>query len=240
MKGFLYKDIISAKVSFISIIILQLALTLSLCLAAFVTRGSTEDMNMITIIFLISYFLMFLLSTNLMTDFFAKDENHLWKYFALTIPDNVEGYVKSKYIVMILSQIFASASCVITDCICRAINPDMLDNTFVIFILLIINIIKISFQVPGIIYIGTQKGTVASNMIFVIIMFLGAVYLLFGDLSFFMDENFFAKLYELLLSGKLSWLIWVLALLPWISIFAFWLSYRVSVILYRKEVEKDE
>ena len=60
------------------------------------------------------------------------------------------------------------------------------------------------------------------------------IYLLFGDISFLLDGNlaeFFASLFSS------TSMMWAMALLPAASLVIFYLSYLVSLKMYRKGME---
>ena len=64
------------------------------------------------------------------------------------------------------------------------------------------------------------------------------IYALFGDISFFMeDHDLLTMLIEYLSSEKV---IFALSLVPYIAVAMYYLSYRISLALYRKGVETYE
>jgi len=236
MKGFLYKDLYYSKVSFIAILIIQIV-----CSAFIITAAIAESVLQEPILYVLAsvggYFITFLLSPSLMTDYFQKDESKNWNHFAVTVPDGVTGIVQSKYIVMILVQIFVSFCCVITDAIGMVLYPEGGSFTIIIMLLLIYNMFKISVQIPLAFYAGVKKGVQLSDLLLLVVAFIGFIYALFGDITMFLEGDFWNGFMKMLTEGAA---IWILAVLPWIALFCLWVSFQISVKNYRKGVERRD
>lgn len=238
MKGFLYKDFYNSKVSIVTISILQAIISILLIWVSFASKGEIqgEDSLYFDILFVASYFLMFLLSTNIFTDFFKRDEIKLWKYYLVTVPNGIEDAINSKYVVMIISQIFVSVCCFMTDITCNVINSEKTDYTIFVTLFLGINIVKMALQIPGMIYFGVNKGNTIGNLVLSVLFFLGVLYALFGDISMFLDRDIVKHFMEMLTEGLA---LWIFALMPFVTIALYWLSNRLTIKNYRKGVDRE-
>ena len=63
------------------------------------------------------------------------------------------------------------------------------------------------------------------------------VYALFGNISFFFQEDILKSLMDYLQSEKV---IFIISFIPYISVLMYYLSYRISLALYRKGVDTYE
>lgn len=97
-----------------------------------------------------------------------------------------------------------------------------------------------AFVVPFIAYFGAEHGKNVMMVFFLGIIAIILIWVMFGDISFLInnrDKGFWAIL-RMLQSQKV--LVWAGALLPYIAVGGYYLSYRISLKLYRKGVNNDE
>lgn len=236
MKGFLYKDLYNSRVSFAAIAIIQAVIVVVLILNAIVTSEITLSEGFLMDIVNISlYLLAYISSTLCLNDCFKKDEIRQWQYFSMTVPDGIEGIVYSKYIVVLLSQIIVTFSCFVVDSICMVICPTKTSDTIIIWILLMMNMIKLAIEIPCTILAGSRKGASLGNAVFMVLIIFIILYVLFGDISMFFEEAVLEKIKKALTEGLAMW---ILSLLPWVTILLFWISSRFTIAFYRKGVER--
>jgi len=101
-----------------------------------------------------------------------------------------------------------------------------------------LNLILLSIRVPIHVRFGSAMSFPVQIAGIMLITCGILLYALFGDISFFMeDHNLLTVIMEYLSSEKV---IFALSLVPYIAVSMYYLSYRISLALYRKGVETYE
>ena len=247
MKGLLYKDFVLFKKSFFALGLVA-AFVFFLCsfgiTSAAISAGinSPEDTLLITSSNVAGFFCIFILLTPLSSGLFTPDEKPTTIGFLFSTPQAAKGQIQSKYFFLLLVNLGMLFACFIVDTIMIACIGEYASSlTSACMIFFCINLILLSIRVPFHVRFGSAMSFPVQVAGFIIIISGIIIYALFGNISFFF-EDFGGKaplimLMEYFQSEKV---IFVLSLIPYISVLMYYLSYRISLALYRKGVETYE
>ncbi len=237
MRGLLYKEFYQFRLDFWIIAGLEILLC-GLSITSAVTTDPSEPQWTAIMVLATIYTLSIMLGSILCSEFFSKDEKRPWNHFAMALPQTDKGQVQAKYYAVLLIHLFVLFVCFITDTIVVFIAGDSSISAITVAVVVFcIRLVVMAFGIPFILRFGAQTGTTVEGVVAGIFFVAIGIYLLFGDISFLLQENFWEALMEWIQSGNV---VWVLALLPYITGVLYYLSYRVSLKLYRKGVENSE
>lgn len=237
MRGLLYKEFYQFRIDFWIIAGLEIILC-GLSITSVVTIDPSEPQWTIIMLLASIYTLSIMLGSMLCSEFFSKDEKRPWNHFAMALPQTETGQVLAKYYAVLLVHLFVLFVCFIADTIAVAVAGDSsISGMTVAVVVFCIRMLVMAFEIPFVFRFGAQTGTNVEGAVAGILFVAIGIYLLFGDISFLLQENFWEALMEWIQSGNI---VWVLALLPYITGAVYYLSYRVSLKLYRKGVENSE
>ncbi len=197
---------------------------------------------------MLTYFMLMMLSYFLNDELHKADEKRLPVYFAVASPAGVKGYVKSKYITTLLLPFIAMNVCLMTDLTAAAIldfRPDVTKVPSFMGIytgLFMMSILLSAIELPFMVRFGVKKGANLKAGIFLSIVAAAGIYFLFGDISMFGSMEDIIQFLLDVMNGKRggTTLLAIYALMPLITIGAYYLSYLLSCKLYLKGVERLE
>ncbi len=170
---------------------------------------------------------------------FEIDEKRKWAEFLCSTPLTGKGMVAGKYyFTLFISFILVSMNWVVTY-IANVVYQQEFYYTDMLVILFYVQLILRAMEYPYIVRYGTKNGGNYKGIFFLVIVMLVIIYVLFGDLSYFGSiNNMIDSLADSILAkDKTEGMMTVMAVLPYVSIAAFYISYRISVKLYDKGVE---
>lgn len=177
---------------------------------------------------------------------FDADERKKWADYIISSPMTDKGQVFSKYCfsmvcsaVLILWSIFLDA---VINAVYNVTISGITQMAIVIFFSL--TTLARSIEFPFYIRFGKKYGDKLRSFLGMFLLFIAIVYMLFGDLSIFaldkLKEFFTFLLFpspeaEMPVAAQI--LMGVIYLLPAVSMIAYYVSYRISVKLYKKGAE---
>lgn len=232
MRGFLYKDFILARTILIIIAVLAAFCSLGFFLSAGIEGGPTTRNLLI--------FFAFFAGGMLNMGFFGFDEKPVWFSFAASCPPSYRGQAASKYALILLINIglllvFAADGLLLKNNSEAALSIDKALRIPAIFFS--IQIIMNAVELPFLSRFGSRKGVNIKFIFLAAIMFIAAVYLLFGDISFLSEQGFLEAVNKLLSSENANL---VAAILTVSAIVLYFLSYLISAAVFRKGAENFE
>ena len=239
MLGLIYKDIKQLK-SYIGCAISFIVFGLFFILVSVINKETVNFFHIAGFIFTFVGIDIFL------QNIFLTDENPVQKNFFSCSPLGIKGYVREKYlIVLILSVLFCTAALIINYATMDL--PKKADFGAYIIIATNFLIVKNAINLPYMARFGTKAGNIIKSSIFYIIIFVGIMYLLFGNLgsitSFdrFMEGliDFFSNLKEKLSSTKKLMLESICIGIP-IALAALFASYKICCKAFREALDKCE
>ena len=241
MLGFLYKDFRVALKSWFMILGLYLLLNVILIPAVFNgmrMKSDEQDTGIFVLMIVLFFYMLYLLVSACGKEIFQGDEKMLWQCFAISTPGAMKAQIQSKYLVILTMNLGITFVCMISDTLYVLIAGDAgISMTIALLFLFCWNIIKESVSLPFVYAFGVSYGNSVKILMLSVGFFLVTVYGLFGDISFFLNKNILESLKELLGSGNV---IWVLAIMPYIAMLAYYVSYRISILVYRRGLENNE
>lgn len=248
MLGLLYKEFIISKRSLIMSLIIYLfsiaVVCLTLCISLFAANGETPEDWSASIVMMNGILTLILFgATNVYyNNLFISDEKRVWANFSISLPTSVKGQVKAKYIYLFLINSIALFITSIPDAVIGYISGEFSGVGSVIGqMIFMFLILKYSIEIPFTLRFGTKAGSYIMTAGYVVLSFGLIIYGLFGDISFFMENEFmdvFVKTIEFLKSDTAS--IIGLGIFSWVVLILYIISYKISCKVYKKGVETYE
>lgn len=234
MWGQIYKNLYICKSSIIFITVLGIICS-GICVVTTALGSATPNYNIseYTFLFVICYYFVFFTGGISLTTLFTCDERATWVSFSYSTPGSARCQVLAKYYTMLLVNVWITFICFISDSIVGVISPEGSVLT-AIFDIFVITVLYNAVTMPFFIRFGGDKGIATAGIAFGAVVFAVIVYFLFGDISFLYVDNPIAAIMEFLSSDTM---LFIIAILPYIAFLLYYLSYRISLKLYRKGAE---
>ncbi len=228
MRGLLYKQIMTFRLPAAAVVLSHLYFAAFMVLSAL----DGKDGNMWAVLEMIVPFALFSVCSG---ELFRYDEREKWCCFAASTPQTSKGQVLVKYYFTLAANVVILFLCFLADCLFVALRGDIASSNLVIgYIFFCISLMTNALEFPFYFRFGSEHGGQVKAASVVTVVLLICVYGLFGDISFLLDGNF-SDTFKNLLSGSAA--LWALALFPAAAVSAYYLSYRISLRMYRKGME---
>lgn len=242
MLGFIYRDFAVVKSYFLKVIFMfyipfSVVLWLStFCIHIMENKETEGEVAYIGMSFLI-YFLFFLLISWGISESFLGSDHALWKCFTVATPGGMKDQIRAKYVVILISNIVLASACMITD----AVNVMLAGSTNVSAASLLVgllcwNFFKEATTMPFVYVYGAEQGRKVKLILLLVMLLIAAIYGLYGDISMFLSENFWESMLEFISSDKV---IWIMAVVPYVTLGLFYLSYRITLLVYPRGLEQE-
>lgn len=230
MKGFLYKDLVMSKMSLIVIAVMTVLSAITEI--GFECSNKNPDAAIVGYaIVIMAFYAIGLLDTSL----FTFDEKRLWQNFAASTPQSFRAQAQSKYLLVLAINLFPVFVFLVSDLVGALIVGRYFGSVSQIaFAMFSFQIFISAVEIPFFIRFGSKNGANIKLAIIGVIFLAIGIYLLFGDISFLFEGNFSEFIINFFDKGGI---VWAMALLPYVSLALYFLSYRISVSLYRKGAE---
>ncbi len=233
MRGLLYKQLMTFKLPAAAIVLSHVYFAFFAVMSAIDKPDSGQ--NMWAILGMAAPFMLFSVVN---AELFCYDEREKWCCFAASTPQTSKGQVLSKYYFTLAAHVVILFLCFIVDCVFIAVCGDITASNMTIgYIFFCFSLIMNALEFPFYFRFGANHGAQVKTASIITVVLLLCIYGLFGDISFLLHGNFADTLKKL--SGETAAL-WTLALLPTAAILLFYLSYRISLSMYRKGMENYE
>ena len=228
MSGLMYKNPLLFRMELLVIGILQLFISATVLLTGCTGFGSPQGT-------LLLYSCMFLILSFIESGLFAPDESPFARSFLISAPTTATGHIESKYYFILLLNLGVLICCFLTDTMVFAITADENTMTGVMLVLLLsVSLIMEAFSLPFIAYFGANYGAAVKGSALGVLFLLVMLYALFGDISYFLTNDFMTALEKLFEDENI---LMFLALLPYAAFGLFYGSCKLSCFLYRKGAE---
>lgn len=242
MKGLLYKDFVLFKKSLFSLgLFILFIITFCFVITYLQTSiGITNEDDALGIMAITSmvYFCAFFMLPTMSTQLFTPDEKPASVSFLFSTPPAAKGQIQSKYYFLLLVNLAVLFVCFLTDTIVALMVGEFAASaTMACVIFFCLNLILLAIRIPFSIRYGSAVSFEVQMVYIILFSAIFSIYGLFGDISFFFQENILKAFIEYLQSEKI---IFVVSFIPYISVLAYYISYRISLALYRKGVETYE
>jgi len=230
MFGLLYKEVIVHKKQLIMISPVIIFFT-GWCIVPSITTPDLNEWELILVLTLCSIMTILTLAM-LEMGIFEADEIKKWQAYIASTPDGIKNQIASKYVfnaalscsvVSLLTIVYQAAG---------AINgTDATIGIIILMQLLWIQLLIRALETPFIICFGSKQGNLIRMIIMGAAIFAFIVYGLFGDLSVFGSlKDFLEWMVDFLTKSNN----YILMLTPAVTWVLYYISYRISCILYLK------
>ncbi|MBQ3841533.1 MAG: ABC-2 transporter permease [Ruminiclostridium sp.] len=241
MSGLLYKNFRINRTSLLFSLITQLLCSAVILLVCFFQGGKPfdeEGANSAVLIFSLLYYLGSMLPAMATSEIFRTDEGKTACSFAMALPTGAKGHVESKYYFILIENLIIMFIGFVTDTLTVALTGGTVSLTMIVVMIFCWRMMISSVEIPFMIRFGSQRGMSIKGAVVGIILMLGWIWFLFGDISFLLDsDDPFEAFIEFMQSGDI---IFWLSFFPYISMIMYYLSCRISVKIYRKGAETYE
>ncbi len=235
MGGLLYKNFFHYRIELIVFAVFQAICTLTVLLLANGTKGDPNAIQEMIISGTLTYGCLFFLTGFFESGLFSHDENHTAVSFIISTPKGAKSHIQSKYISILLINLALLICCFLTDTLAVVIADDVAVSLSAVLVIIFSgNMVLEAFSVPFLVRFGSNHGVGVKGATFGVICAILGLYVLFGDISMFMEEDFLEALAEFFTQGNI---ILMLGLFPFVSMGLYYLSYRISLLLFRKGAE---
>lgn len=234
MFSLLYKDIV-LYLKQCGLIFAGILLFSSSLLIVPAEEEMTDSKGLIMLLLCVYHVITFFLIGMLEQGIYEKDENQKWQMFLSSTPLLYQGQILSKYI----ETLILSATAVLWSLFYERLVLLKYDIHFstikVCLMLFAIQIIFRAIEMPIIILLGSKYGSKCRALVSGIVLFVVFVYLLFGNIDFFVKEESILKFIVKLLDGdKKTMLTRVSSILFCTGGVAYALSCIVALRLWKK------
>ncbi len=235
MKGLLYKDFIVNRKNLIALAEPQLFFMIVSIVTACLLKNAdlVANTNMAIVIF------MFFWARIYEPRYFKEDENLKWSVFVSSTPGTYKEQVLGKYYFMFLVSLVVlfvnNFLDLITTTLCNDVNASIMALIFLIFCFFLL---EKAIVTPFMVRFGSGAPLYVWGGILGIVFVGLGIYALFGDLPI-TEENSDPVLLvrEVMAFFQGDTGMWIMALLPWVALAAYYISYRISLLLYREGAE---
>ena len=235
MRGLLYKNFLLYRIGIVVIGCFQAVVSaMILCMTATDLYRPEERTGFSMGL----YFLVFLFSGLLEQQMFTPDEKRTVSSFIISAPGGARGHIQSKYYTILIINLLILNCCFMTDALVCAISGTTIYSIGALCMLFFcVNLLFSAFSIPFYIRFGSALGNGVKYGTLGVVMLIIGVYALFGDISFLFGNDPLAAIAEFLSSGNA---LLILSLIPAVSVLLYYVSYRLSLVMYRKGAENYE
>lgn len=230
MRGLLYNQLRTFQFPLFCIFVMQLF---------FLIVTVTLNENQYSVDFglnacMIMPFMLFLLVNS---ELFRQSGSEKWSNFAISTPTAVKGQVAVKYIFTLIVHaailLFGVLSCLIMTLIT---GENLFSHLQIGLIFFGISLILNSADFPFYFRFGSENGSRVKAASILVVIVLVLIYGLFGDVSFLFGKTTAQDLLNFMNSPPIKLITW---LIPTFSVILFFVSFVISLPLYRKGLERE-
>lgn len=235
MLGFIYKDFeVMIRRSMKSLLLLgAMALFLFGTTFSVAAINRSEENGAMLVLFMgaMVYYLLYMLISMFIIEIFEGDKNSHWNDFAVSTPGAMREQIKARYAIIGLCYIFVLSLLIMVDTVTALIfgSADCSCAT-IIFVLFCYFILKEALVSPFIFKFGANNGIKIKTTFLTVIMILLIIYFMYGDISLFIEGDFFENLKKFM-SGDGT--IWLVAILPYAAGLLYWVSCVITLKICR-------
>ncbi len=229
MFGLLYKELLANKKQFLPVLFVTAFCSCLMVVPPIVSDLEEWEVNL-TLSF--SSIIIALVIEMFQQGIFEHDERKVWQFFICSTSDGIKKQISSKYIFNLFLSSMMMCWCTFLFYIAAAVSDHNVTIAGMILQLIVfIQIFIRAFETPFMILFGSKKGNVIRMVIMGTIVLIVLIYALFGDLSIFGSMEDFIKWFQETFTENIPLF---LRLTPAAVFFLYWVSYKISCLLYLK------
>lgn len=239
MAGLLYRDIVLNKKNLIMIAAGELLLSLVIFFPMISEDGFLGS-ELAPFVSMFVFVMQFLVLIMMSSRIFETDESKKWAYFITSTPKTHMGQIKEKYIFNLLLNIVLFVWCHLLSMLTAALGGKA--DVMIAFIMMCMILFTNAIEFPFMVRFGSKAGSYVKSAVMAFLIVVAFEFMLFGDISFFSDPE---KMYELIsklsnLSALSDIALVLIAAVPYLTMAAYFISYKISCKLYLKGAEGFE
>lgn len=243
MLGLMYKDYLLLKKEIITSLFGIVGCSILLLIPW--NKLSTDAMNVQILEFfvpVITYIMIFIVISGIQINIFSLDERKNYSSFIMSTPIGENGQVLSKYYEIILLSFSGVIYGYLCDIIASLISGKTKSTMMIYLTLFFVQIFLRAVDIPFYVRYGQKYGGTIKIAMIGGFSFIGIVYCLFGKLPDFTIDTMFESIIKWLADTKAVSLtsLGIIAVFPYITVLCFYISYKISVKVYKKGVEVYE
>ena len=247
--GFLYKELRQNMRSICAVIILPLFLLVFItgCLALVSLNGKYSGDGWIvrtltsTVFRIVSIAIGYLITSSLLLSVFHGDDKKLWAYFIACVPNGVNKFLYTKYVLSFAMCGLFLVSSYVADTLTATIRwfafgEEILSFTGILIMIFFALILQNSFSIPMMLRFGEKKGSII-NVIIILCLAVAAL-LILSFIPTEIQDKVFAWLAGFMTGDHGDLTMLLLGIFPAFSVGAYILSYKVSCKIFMKGVNE--
>lgn len=196
-------------------------------------------------------FMVFLGCEALKGNLLLADQNKRSRYYLMASPLSIKGCVAAKYYECAIVSLFGFLYLTIFELVTVALTGQLADHSLMFTCLVFLGLFLSALAIPFYVLLG-RNGMHVKTVLILLLLFLALLYGLFGDISPFLGRETFAdRMQKAVFSTDnetfLSWILGVdypklllLTQAPHLILLLYYVSYRITCMLFRKGVERGE
>lgn len=238
MRGLLYKNF---RINFSSCLLILI--TAFVCCASIIAVSIVSGADFIAendgaLMFAVLYYFVFMMPSLTSNLLFESDESRTASAFAMSLPQCSKGHIESKFWYILIQYLVVLFITFLTDTVTYGILGGTFSAAMMLVLIFCFRLLISAIEIPFVIRFGSQKGIAIKGLVIAFIVMLVLIYLMFGDISWLINSDDPIKAFmNLVKSGNI---IFPISLFPFFSIAAYWLSCKISVIVFRRGAENYE
>lgn len=240
MWGLICKDFYVYRKTFFLSLCVMIGLSIPYFVPLPLMDFTEEQQTLLKMVFIVFALFIFLCIGDAQTSLFTRDEQKAWMYFAICSPEGIRGQVLSKYYESTLLSLFGSLWCLFLFTIQGALSKTELPINILI-LLFYLQFFFRAMEFPFYIRFGSKYGNYYKLGIITIFVMIFAIYQLYGDRNHMITFEAVLNFLQTLDAEALTdFTLTLYGVFPWISLLAFYGSYRLSLWLCQKGVDSFE
>ncbi len=242
MRGLMYKNFFQFRRMLMFLAVFGLLISFLIIWITSNMEAPTQQTDKMGIMLVMSgfWFVVFFCVGMMYSDLFLQDENLLNASFCISLPQSLKGHIKSKYYMILAINVIIMFMCFVTDTIVVAIMGDTeISAVGICVFIFCFQLLLAAVEIPFMVRFGASYGLKTLDIAVTVVLIFATVYFLFGDVSFLMSDDPGEALRKMMLAFVEKFAM-ILALLPYVTGILYYVSYRVSLALFRKGMENFE
>ena len=243
MAGLLYRDVVLNKKNLMMIAAGELLLSLVIFFPLISENGAEDGIlgaELAPFVSVLVFVMQFLVLIMMSSRIFELDESRRWAYFITSTPKTYKTQIGEKYLFNLLLNIALFSWCYLMSLLTAALGGTA--EIMIAFLMMCLILFTNAIEFPFMVRFGSKAGSYVKTAVMAFLVVAAFEFILFGDISLFSDPE---KLYELMrklseLSGNSDLALVFIAALPYLTLEAYFISYKISCRLYLKGAESFE
>lgn len=236
MTGFVYKEYKQNRPLLISTVLIPFAvymLPLFLMLGMAETEHSENDQ----VLFILTAYVGYIALAMIQSLVFRGDDTKKWGYFIASSPEGIKGYLYTKYMMVLGMGLFFSFFMAVAGMVSGTIYESVYHESVLFInlpymILFPAQLIFVSIDIPFIVRFGVKMGSIIKTVAVISFVLVFTVAFVISPAAVVNTFDSIGKIF----SGESSGLIFT-SIFPYLSFVLFYLSYKISSMIYMKGVE---